>query len=171
MASSSADQCQALTTDGERCSRPTDGSRFCHQHDESDPTIDGADAEGSPDEPHSDGSSSDATDGTDEDAGNSAAEGATDDEERSSAILDVRETVRGLGTELIGYDLESIVGVARDDEGWQVTVEVVERGAVPDTQDIIGQYEVDLDDDQTVTGFRRVDRFRRGDMHREDYIG
>lgn len=32
-----------------------------------------------------------------------------------------------------------------NDEGWRTVVEVVERNAVPDTQDIIGRYEITLD--------------------------
>ncbi|MCW8172936.1 hypothetical protein D8S78_15275 [Natrialba swarupiae] len=48
------------------------------------------------------------------------------------------------------------------DDGWLAIVEVVERRSVPDTQDIIGRYEVELDDDVTVHGYRRLDRYRRG---------
>ncbi|AXR77891.1 Gas vesicle synthesis protein GvpA [Natrarchaeobaculum sulfurireducens] len=34
------DQCIALTASGERCSRSTNEDGFCHQHDESDETVD-----------------------------------------------------------------------------------------------------------------------------------
>nr|WP_228443524.1 DUF5763 domain-containing protein [Natrarchaeobaculum sulfurireducens] len=34
------DQCIALTASGERCSRSANEDGFCHQHDESDETVD-----------------------------------------------------------------------------------------------------------------------------------
>lgn len=44
---------------------------------------------------------------------------------------------------------------------------MVERSAVPDTQDIIGRYEITLDDGGRVTGYELRERYRRGEMKEE----
>lgn len=63
---------------------------------------------------------------------------------------------------LIGRDAEGIVGVEKSDDGWRVQVEVVESRRIPDTTDILAIYEVDVDAEGTVTGYRRQDRYVRG---------
>lgn len=63
---------------------------------------------------------------------------------------------------LIGRDAEGVVGVEKGDKGWRVLVEVVETRRIPDTTDILAIYEVDVDVDGTVTGYRRQDRYVRG---------
>lgn len=171
------DQCRALTNDGERCTRPAENGRFCYQHDENDPTVDGGSSDASTDGQEDDSSAEDPeTDGesTSQDDSEQADEpGQVDTQaiDGDGGIMETRKTVRAIGQDIIGHEVDSIVGIARNDNDWQVTVEVVERSAVPDTQDILGQYEIDLDSDQTVVGYRRIDRYRRGDTQREDYIG
>lgn len=64
--------------------------------------------------------------------------------------------------ELIGQSPEGIVGVEKTDNGWLVQVEVVESHRIPETTDILAVYDVDADDDGTVTGYRRRDRYVRG---------
>lgn len=149
MSSSSDDRCRALTEDGERCSRPAQEDGFCHQHDESDRTVDDIEE----------------TDDVDETDASETAD--SDDGERpdnlESGIIEVREAVKAIGHDLIGHQIDRIIEVSKNGDGWQVTVEVVERSAVPDTQDILGKYEIELDSDETISGYHRVDRYRRAD--------
>jgi hypothetical protein len=63
---------------------------------------------------------------------------------------------------LIGRDAEGIVGVEKNDDTWRVLVEVVESRRIPDTTDILAVYEVDVDADGAVTGYRRQARYVRG---------
>ena len=102
--------------------------------------------------------------------------GETDDENGSDAtetggsgvgIVDVRNQVRRVAADLIGRPLDGITEVRADDDGWYTTVEVIERNSIPDTQDILGRYELDLDADANVTGYRRLRRYRRGDTNDE----
>ena len=102
--------------------------------------------------------------------------GETDDESGSDAtdtggsgvgIVDVRNQVRRVAADLIGRPLDGITEVRADDDGWYTTVEVIERNSIPDTQDILGRYELDLDADANVTGYRRLRRYRRGDTDDE----
>lgn len=179
------EQCRALTDDGGRCSRPARDDGFCYQHDESDPTVDEQEADdegtGSDEATGSDGEGGgDSVDGGGEESGDEGGEEAIresdrpieeDDrtvseaelEESDSTILGVRRTVEGTATGLIGQPLDSITEVTATEDGWRAIVEVVERSSVPDTQDILGQYEIDLSDDIEVQGYRRIDRYRRSD--------
>jgi hypothetical protein len=65
-------------------------------------------------------------------------------------------------TDLIGRQVEGVVGVEQGDDGWHVQVEVVESRRIPDTTDILAIYEVDVDPDGEVTAYRRLDRYVRG---------
>ncbi len=59
---------------------------------------------------------------------------------------------------------ESITGVTKEGEEWKVLVEVLERKAVPDTQDILNIYELKLTSALELTGYKRVGMRHRGDM-------
>lgn len=115
---------------------------------------DAAGGEATPDRPEVEGSGPAQEGGED---GGSAAVGLP--VARRKAIEGVRE--------LLDHEVDGVVSVERTDEGWRALVEVVERSAVPDTQDIIGRYEVDLDDAGTLVGYGLRERFRRGDMKEE----
>lgn len=101
-------------------------------------------------------------------------ESVSDDEAASGSdgtgvgIIEVRNHVRNAAGDLIGRPLDGIVEIERDDEGWRALTEIVERSSVPDTQDIIGRYALDIDDDGRITGYRRLDRYRRGDTRRDE---
>ncbi|WP_049924583.1 gas vesicle protein GvpO, halophile-type [Halopiger djelfimassiliensis] len=173
----STTQCKALTEDGERCSRPAQDDGFCYQHDESDPTVsDSQTAEREPEQEDQEPDSSEADAGEERRsaAGDMTAEERTDpetvdtqdvdvDHAEIEGVLAVRRTVESTAGEVIGREFDGVSEIAPTDEGWRAVVEVVERRAVPDTQDIIGRYEIELDVNGTVHGYRRLDRYRRGD--------
>ena len=111
----------------------------------------------------------DADDGSrDEDAAGD--DSKRDDAENSDAesdefgLLDARESVEVVADTLIDDPLDSVIEIEKGDDGWFAVVEVVERSAVPDTQDILGRYEIDLDASGSVTGYRLTDRYRRGEV-------
>ncbi|WP_340605268.1 gas vesicle protein [Halalkalicoccus tibetensis] len=86
----------------------------------------------------------------------------------------VRTKINEVAEDLIGRPLISVVSVDRDrkkdddeEPGWVAAVEILERKSVPDTQDILGRYEITLDADQTITGYRRTHRYRRDDMDQD----
>jgi hypothetical protein len=64
--------------------------------------------------------------------------------------------------DLIGHVPEGIVATEKTDDGWRVQVEVVESRRIPETTDIMAVYEVDLDAEGVVTGYRRLNRYVRG---------
>lgn len=66
--------------------------------------------------------------------------------------------------ELVGCPGEGVVGVRKEDDGWVVTVEVLEVGRVPETTDVLASYEVTVDKGGDVTGYRRVRRYLRAQV-------
>jgi len=63
---------------------------------------------------------------------------------------------------LLGRPVEGVVEVTRDGEGWLVAVEVLEIARVPNTNDVLGVYEVELDAYGSLQGYRRRNRYTRG---------
>jgi hypothetical protein len=63
--------------------------------------------------------------------------------------------------DLTGCDVAGVSAVDRTEDGWSVAVDVVELTRVPDTTSVLATYEVRIDRDSEVTGFRRVRRFLR----------
>lgn len=64
--------------------------------------------------------------------------------------------------QLAGKEVEGVTGVERGDHGWTVQVEVLELRRVPSTTDVLAVYEVTLDEDGDLEGYRRLDRYVRG---------
>lgn len=65
-------------------------------------------------------------------------------------------------TDLLDRDSESVVGVQRTDDGWEVDVEVVETRRIPDTTDVLAIYRVQLDGSGDIEGYERLERYIRG---------
>ena len=85
-------------------------------------------------------------------------------EERKTKLspLDAANAARTQVAELFGKPAESIAAVARDGgRGWKVTVELVELERIPATTNILATYEVELNGDGDVVGYRRIKRYFR----------
>ncbi len=72
-----------------------------------------------------------------------------------------REGLRQIA-ELTGKDPEGVAGVEPSDDGWLVTVDVIEDHRIPSSTDILASYEADLTPDGELIAYRRVRRFSRG---------
>lgn len=70
--------------------------------------------------------------------------------------------------ELTGMAAESVSSFEQTEDGWSLEVEVLELARVPDTMSLMASYQVDLDPEGQLTGYRRVRRYERGraDAHR-----
>ncbi len=77
----------------------------------------------------------------------------------SEAIKRVRREL----PQLLGRPIESVLGVERDadDDGWKVTVAVVELSRIPSTTDVLGSYAVTLDQSGELIGYARSRRYHR----------
>jgi hypothetical protein len=86
-----------------------------------------------------------------------------DGEGDTASIIEIRNQVIELSTDVIGRGLDGIIEVSRDEDNRRAVVEIIERRSVPDTQDILGQYEIELDESGEVIGYRRLEKYRRSD--------
>jgi hypothetical protein len=73
--------------------------------------------------------------------------------------------IEGVGQlqQLIGRPVESVTGMEKNGNEWTVTVEVLELERIPNTTDVLGIYEVQLDKDGELTGARRTRRYYRSE--------
>jgi hypothetical protein len=62
---------------------------------------------------------------------------------------------------LTGRDSEGVLGFERTENGWLVQIEVVELKRIPPTTDVLGAYDVEVDDDGGVRQYRRSTRYVR----------
>jgi len=62
--------------------------------------------------------------------------------------------------------VSSITSVMPDDQQWRVAIELVERRGIPDTNDVLGLYEVRLDHAGNVLRYERTLMRRRCDFAR-----
>ncbi len=63
--------------------------------------------------------------------------------------------------ELTARDHNGVVGLERTDDGWRILVELVEVSRVPATTDVLGLYEVWLDDQGDLLRYERLRRYIR----------
>jgi hypothetical protein len=77
---------------------------------------------------------------------------------------DIVQKARQQLSELTGREAENVLGVERggDEDGWRVTLEMLELSRVPNTMDLLGCYVVRLDDDGDLVEYSRTRRYARG---------
>ncbi|MBM0240551.1 gas vesicle protein [Micromonospora sp. ATA32] len=63
---------------------------------------------------------------------------------------------------LTGKDPLGITSIQPSDDGWLIGVEVVEDHRIPASTDLLGLYEVELDIEGGLLGYRRTRRYQRG---------
>lgn len=86
---------------------------------------------------------------------------------RKEPIELARAAVQTL-VQLTGHQPETVLGLQRGEDGWQVLVEVVEMRRVPSSTDVLGCYAVDLDQSGDVVGYQRRRRYQRGQTGGDD---
>jgi len=77
-----------------------------------------------------------------------------------------RETVDDAKLELeqlLGRPVEGVLGMERDGTEWTVMFQVLELQRVPNSTDLLGKYEVTVDDGGEITGVKRTRRYYRSE--------
>lgn len=82
----------------------------------------------------------------------------------SSDVAKIIGNARSYVQDFLGKEPESVSGVDRSNGSWSVTVEVVELERVPDTTDVLGSYEVVLDEDGNLVRLERTRRYLRSQV-------
>lgn len=81
--------------------------------------------------------------------------------------VEVLRQARAQLAELTGREAESVSSFERTEDGWVLEIEVLELPRVPDTMSLMASYEVALDPQGMLTGYRRVRRYERGRADRK----
>jgi len=63
--------------------------------------------------------------------------------------------------------VEGVIGLSKVEEGWAVSLEALERRAIPDSMDVLGLFEVRLDNEGNLLAFERKKLRKRGDTKEE----
>jgi hypothetical protein len=79
-------------------------------------------------------------------------------------IQEILESANHAAETMLRKKVESVISLNRDAEGWVAEIEILERKSVPDTQDIIGRYEMRFDLEGELLGYKRIMLRRRSDM-------
>jgi hypothetical protein len=59
--------------------------------------------------------------------------------------------------------VDGVTGLSKTEDGWVVLLEALERRAIPDTMDVLGIYEVRVDNEGNLLGFQRKKLRKRGE--------
>ncbi|MBU4284297.1 MAG: gas vesicle protein [Nanoarchaeota archaeon] len=62
----------------------------------------------------------------------------------------------------------SVISINKEGQNWEALVEVLERAAVPDTQNLIGIYKITLDKGNNLVGYKRIEVRRKADTGIEE---
>ncbi|ASQ98626.1 MULTISPECIES: gas vesicle protein GvpO [Streptomyces] len=79
--------------------------------------------------------------------------------------LDARDAARRAARHvegLTGRAAEGVTSLERGKDGWVIGIEVVETHRIPDSTDILAEYQVELDDSGELASYRRTERYYRG---------
>ena len=67
---------------------------------------------------------------------------------------------------MTGLQVDTIAAVARKEDNWVVTLDLLELRMLPNTQDVLATYEVEMNDSGTneLLSCQRVGRYRRDQL-------
>ena len=83
-------------------------------------------------------------------------------ENRRPNPMEVLRNARTQLAELTGMAAENVSSFEQTEDGWSLEIEVLELSRVPDTMSLMASYQVELDPEGQLTGYRRVRRYERG---------
>ena len=79
------------------------------------------------------------------------------------AMGDVITKARSEMKRLTGLEPASTVKALKNDKGWRILIEMIEKRSIPDSMDILATYEVLLDDSGNLVEFNRTGMRKRVD--------
>jgi hypothetical protein len=89
--------------------------------------------------------------------------GIKEKDTKKTGIMDIIRMIPPLIESIFNRKPDEITSLSAEDGGWKVNVEMLERKAVPDTQDILGTYELKFKGDGELIGYKRITMRKRGD--------
>lgn len=79
-------------------------------------------------------------------------------------LFEVQKKVIPGITELLKKEPESISSLEKNNEGWTVICDVLEKKSVPETFDILKVFEFIVDKECRIVRFKQLRKIRRGDI-------
>lgn len=79
-------------------------------------------------------------------------------------ILEIQKKIVPEIKELLKKEPENISLIEKNNEGWIVHCDVLEKKSVPETYDLLKIFEFRLDNNAKITGFKQLKKIRRGDL-------
>jgi len=65
---------------------------------------------------------------------------------------------------LTGLQAETVSSIQRQGDVWDVTIDLIELHMTPNTRDVLAVYDVQLDNDGNLVGYRRMGRYVRSQV-------
>ena len=84
--------------------------------------------------------------------------------------MNANQVVEKARKEFIGLGkkpADGITGLSKTKEGWAILLEALERKAIPDTMDVLGLYELRMDDEGHLLSLDRKKLRKRGETKEE----
>ena len=66
-------------------------------------------------------------------------------------------------SDLTGFRSPGAIGIKKEDTGWLVTIEVIEKDSIPSAMDILGTYEVHINETGKMLSYERKSLRKRSD--------
>ena len=82
---------------------------------------------------------------------------------KNMTTKDILEKVKKELADLTGFKSPSAIGFKKEGNELIATIEVIEKESIPDGMDVLGTYEVRVDDDGKIIGYERTDLRKRVD--------
>lgn len=79
-------------------------------------------------------------------------------------VLEIQRKALPEIKELLRKEPEGISSIEKNENGWTLHCEVLEKKAIPETYDLLKVYEFLLDNDAKINSFKVLKKVRRGDI-------
>jgi len=84
-------------------------------------------------------------------------------EKSKITVEKITDLALAIAKKYINKDPETVIGIEQREGEWKVTVETVERKAVPDSQDLLGRYAIKLGKNGELIGWKQTMIRKRSD--------
>jgi hypothetical protein len=81
---------------------------------------------------------------------------------------ELAERAKSQLAEVTGLKPETVSGASKDEQGWHIALDMVEMSRIPPATDLLGDYEVLLDDNGNMLKFERRRTRLRGEPMEKD---
>ena len=78
-------------------------------------------------------------------------------------IKEIIEKAKKALADLTGFKTPRGIGVKKVGKEWRVRVEITEKSSIPEAMDVLGIYDVHLDDEGNILSYERKGLKKRGD--------